>query len=271
MGALKHGVVLVAMLGCAPPIRGQYPDPSQQDVTIDGFGADIASFLAPFLLPKILHDTHSLRQYIKSSEFGDIRIRKGDLAAVDGMFSEATFLSWNNPYAALWISFLATMDHHRFGIDLPIIGPILWFPLTSEFEVEFQERVRALPRILYPDSPRSGAGDRDKLQHFFGSALLACLFESQEGAGRVGEAIEAGEQQFIVEGAFDERDLRANQHGQMFGLSLLSNPAVLPSEFLQLVLATNYGVHTGGPDLSNGSFHSGEPPGVCQELQSEER
>jgi hypothetical protein len=81
------------------------------------------------------------------------------------------------------------------------------------------------------------AGDRDKLQHFFGSAFLSYSFESSGSAERVGDAIELGEESFVVGGVSDERDGRANHHGQMFGLTLLRDEDVRPSDFLQLVVA----------------------------------
>ena len=197
----------------------------------------LTSFLSPLIVPKIMQDVHGLREYIRSDEFAEVRLRSGDLVAVDEIYAEALNLSWNNHYEALLISLVATMDHRRFGVDLPIVGALFWFPLTSEFEEDFEDRVRALPVRLYYDTPDGVAGDRDKLQHFFGSAFLTYVFESREATQRVGEMIEGSEEQFVVDGVFDERDLRANRHGEAFGMSLLGRNEVVPSEFLQLVTA----------------------------------
>jgi hypothetical protein len=123
------------------------------------------------------------------------------------------------------------MDHQRVGVRLPLIGAILWFPLTSEFGGEFRARVDALPSRLYADTPPGRGGDRDKLQHFFGSAFLTAVTESAESADRVGLFIEWGEERFIVGGLNDERDVRANRQGERFGLHLLSDPDTRPSRF----------------------------------------
>jgi hypothetical protein len=125
-----------------------------------------------------------------------------------------------------------------------VLGPLIWLPLTSEFEDEFQERIDNLPSAIYSDSPPE-TGDSDKLQHFFGSAFLAFVSESRETAQRVGVFVEWGEDRFIVGGAVDERDLRANLQGQMFGLALLEEPRSRPSTFLVSALA---GPRVSGPD-----------------------
>ncbi len=198
---------------------------------------EFASFLAPFVLPKVAQDDFRLRDFICSEEFAAIRSCRGDRYAVDALFAEAMRLSWNNVYEALFISLLATMDHRRFGIKVPLLGPIVWVPLTAEFPEDFDRRVAALPRRLYEDSPSGGVGDRDKLQHFFGSAFITYLFESRDAAERIGEFIEWGEDKIIVDGALDERDVRANRHGQEFALRLLEDKRAVPSSFLQFVLA----------------------------------
>jgi hypothetical protein len=208
-------------------------------------------------LPKVTADVQALKDFVRSSDFASEREREGDLKAVDRIFSRAAELSWGNHYEALLLCLAATMDHARFGVDVPIVGPILWLPLTSEFEDAFQERVRSLPTRIYPDSPLTPAGDRDKLQHFFGSALIAYWSESGQSAERVGDMIETGEEQFIVEGVYDDRDVRANNHGRDFGLALIGHPDALPSDFLLLVVATS----GSGPALQE----SGGPCGVSDE------
>ena len=195
---------------------------------------EAVGFFASLFVPKLLQDIGQLREYIQSEEVASIRRRYGDVPAVDALFHRAMKLSWNNVYEALFISMFATIDLRRLGVNLPLLGPLLWFPLTPEFEDEFLVRVNALPRKLYPDTPRGEAGDRDKLQHFFGSAFLAYVFESGEGADRVGNAVEMGEREFVVGGADDERDVRANKQGQEFGLHLLHDKSLHPSLFLRV-------------------------------------
>jgi hypothetical protein len=185
--------------------------------------------IAPFLVPKIVQDGHRLKEYIRSEEFAGERKAHGDLYAVDLLFDTALKASWNNPYEALLITFVAVMDHRTFGVRFPLVGDLLWFPLTSEFGEDFAARIAALPSRLYADTPPGRGGDRDKLQHFFGSALLTYLTESPAAAERAGEFVEWGEGQFIVGGVYDERDLRANRQGQRFAMQLLADPAALPS------------------------------------------
>jgi len=202
--------------------------------------AEVSPFLtaiAPIIIPVVIASGVRLKQYIVSEEFARFRTKYGDLYAVDAVFDQAMRLSWNNVYEALLISFVATMDHARVGVRLPLIGPLLWFPLTSEFQEEFHDRVRALPKRLYPDTPDDQSGDRDKLQHFFGSALLACVSDSRAAADRIGNFVEWGEDMFVVDGALDERDVRANQQGQDFGLRLLEEPFARPSQFFRFILA----------------------------------
>ncbi len=219
---------------------------SQDQEQLPTFGDSInelVSFFAPFVLPKIVQDGYQLKEYIRGEEFASIRLQRGDLNAVDAVFSEAMQLSWNNAYEALLISLVATMDHSKFGVRLPLVGPLLWFPLTSEFEDDYNVRVAALPRLLYVDSPDKSIGDRDKLQHFFGSALLAYVFESRDGAQRIGEFIEWGEDKVVVDGALDERDFRANKHGQEFGLALLNDKSAKPSSFIMYTIAHDISVY----------------------------
>jgi hypothetical protein len=202
-----------------PPIPGHERAPA------------VLRFISPLLVPKVLQDCYLLREYVRSGELSSARAAYGDLYAVDLVFDRAMLLSWDNVYEALLVSAFALMDHHRFGVRLPLIGFVLWFPLTSEFTGEFSARVDSLPARLYADTPPGRGGDRDKLQHFFGSAFLTALTESASGADRFGLFIEWGEALFIVGGVDDDRDVRANRQGQRFALELLADPGTRPSKF----------------------------------------
>jgi hypothetical protein len=199
--------------------------------------AGVVTVLFPILLPKILGDVTELKEFIRSEEFARLRRRVGDNLAVDLLFNRARELSWGNAYEALLISTVATFEHRRFGVRVPLLGPLVWIALTAEFEDDFRARLRSLPSRLYVDTPPGMAGDRDKLQHFFGSAFLTYLFESMEAADRVGEFVEWGEERFIVDGVNDERDRRANLQGQEFGMRLLEEPESRPSAFLRSEVA----------------------------------
>jgi len=191
----------------------------------------IVSFFAPLVIPvKTLQDAVLLRDYVTSDEFAAVRKTQGDRRAVNVLFRTALRMSLNNTGEALLICFFASIEHRTVGFNLPLLGPILWLPLTGEFEEDFQERVEALPFALYADTPPEG--DRDKLQHFFGSAYLTILIESPDDAESVGDFIEWGEEQFIVGGVNDVRDKRANRQGQRFGKALMDNLNALPMEFM---------------------------------------
>jgi hypothetical protein len=190
------------------------------------------SFFAPIFFPKLLQDEYRLKEYIRGKDFAEFRGIYGDRQAVDAIFNRALHLCWNNTGEALLICLLSTMDHRSFGIRLPLLGDLLWVPLTSEFPDEFRARVDALPGMLYADTPPGKAGDRDKLQHFFGSAYLTILTESREAADRSGLFIEWGEERFVVGGVNDPRDIRADRQGAAFALRLMADLELRPSGFL---------------------------------------
>ncbi|MCC6395812.1 MAG: hypothetical protein IT282_02260 [Bacteroidetes bacterium] len=190
--------------------------------------------LAMFALPKILQDGVLFKEYLRSEEFRGVRETDGDQRAVDVLFRRALRMCWNNPYSTLVIVLAAVLDHRRVGVRVPLFGPLIWIPLTSEFPGDFAARRAALPSRMFADSP--AWGDRDKLQHFFGSALAAALTESEETAARVGEFVEWGEDMFIVEGTVESRDSEANRRGARFGLALLRDRSVLPSAFMRAPL-----------------------------------
>jgi hypothetical protein len=192
---------------------------------------------AMFLLPKILQDGFLLKEYVSSEEFRAVRQRCGDAVAVDVLFRRALRVSWNNPYVTLAIMTVAILDHRKLGIVIPVLGPLIWLPLTSEFAEEFAARHAALPSRMFPDAPPWG--DKDKLQHFFGSALLAIVTGSTAAVERTGEFIEWGEERFVVEGTVEERDVESNRRGALFGLRFLHDRGALPSVFMKAALSVH--------------------------------
>lgn len=188
------------------------------------------SALSLVLIPKVVADVCVVRDYVRSEEFAAVRIAGGDLKSVDALFRRALRVSWNNTWEALFLCTLATLDHRRVGIR--VAGFVFWLPLTGEFEEDFAARVRSLPVHLYADGPPGPAGDRDKLQHFFGSALLTFMFETPGPAERTAQFVEWGEDLFVVGGVSDERDMRANRQGMDFGMALTAERTSLPSTYL---------------------------------------
>ncbi|MBA4313121.1 MAG: hypothetical protein C0417_10885 [Chlorobiaceae bacterium] len=190
---------------------------------------DDASFIYSYFPPIFIQNGIELKSFVRSNIISDIRRQFSDLQSVDAIYIQAMKLTNNNTAISLLISTLACFDHRLVGLKVPVFA--LYFPLTNESEEEFKARVANLPRYLYADSPKNKIGDRDKLQHFFGSAFLTFIFESKSPAEELSRSIEVGEDAIIVDGALDERDMRANRHGQNFGLALIQNKFVLPSDY----------------------------------------
>jgi len=222
-----------ARTAAAPPWYLQFEDPGPFEALLTWYP------------PLFIRNGIDLKDFIRSETFAAIRRKEGDRRAADAIFVRAMALTRNNTSAALLISTVATLDHYVVGVKIPLLN--LFFPLSNESREDFDARVANLPGKLYPDSPGGGpgaAGDRDKLQHFFGSAYVAFTFESQGAADRVGDFVEIGEEAAIVDGVFDSRDRRANWNGSQFGTALLSNNRRYPSYFFRAPLATGGGPGT---------------------------
>jgi len=201
--------------------------------TIDvDYPVDEPSFIDGInFVPSILRDQLLLKRYIRDPRFLDVRRLCSDTSAVDAIFLRSLEIADGDIGRALLVSLLGTMDHFRVGLRLPLAG-VLWLPLTTETEEVFGIRHTHLPRRVLPDSAGRTASDRDKLQHFFGSAWVAYLTNSQWLANVFGNFVEAGEDAFVVGGVNDDRDKYANRLGQEFGLRLLDEDGVLPSDVL---------------------------------------
>jgi hypothetical protein len=207
----------------------------------DGDGLDDGDFnfgetLLTLIFPRGVKDTWRLKRYIRSEKFGFVKSSLGDARAIDAIFGRALEISHGDISEALFISTFATMEHKKVGVRLPVIKLLVYFPLTTENDSVFRYRVSQLPSHFYVDSPPGEYGDKDKLQHFFGSAFLAYSSRSRGFANFIGDFVEWGESEYIVDGADDPRDRRANHEGQEFGLALGDGISALPSEFFQIQL-----------------------------------
>ena len=223
------------------------------------------------LFPPILlqHDLE-LKDFVRSKKFAKIRQEFGDKKAVDAIYVRAMNLTDGNTGMALFISALATFEHQVVGLKIPLLT--FAFPLTGEPVAEFNKRVANLPKVLYPDSPTDPSGDRDKLQHFFGSAFLSYVFESADAAERTGLFVEKGERAFIQGGTYDDRDLRADDDGARYGTALLQNIHRFPSDFFQVEYAgkvTSVDTEISMPDTVASDPIDGD--GYCKMYREEER
>ena len=198
-----------------------------------GDGFSLGDFVGGLFTPQLVKDTRKIRSYVRDGRFAELLRRCGDLRAVDGIFQKALKVAEFNIARALFLSMVGCLEHQNIQVDVPVVGAV-GLPLTFEVDSLFQARLKNLPRRLYSDSPSNEAGDKDKLQHFFGSAYLAYISESPEFARSVGNAVEWGEAKMIVGGADDPRDKRANKQGEAFGHDLLYVNTLLPSDYLTL-------------------------------------
>jgi hypothetical protein len=152
---------------------------------------------------------------------------------MDYIYLNALKIADHNITRALFLSMIAALDHQNVDLKVPVVGT-LGLPLTFEEDSLFKARYRNLPSRLYVDTPPEG--DKDKLQHFFGSAYIAFASESRELARTSGDLIEWGEAQFVVGGVDDPRDRRSNKQGERFGHDLLTVKNLLPSDYLNLTI-----------------------------------
>lgn len=232
-------VFVVGLLTGAQQLKPQISNQSNDSLLIYLSFKESSSlgFLLPYFPPFFIQYGIELKSFIRNRTFQEIRQSYGDLKAVDAIFIKAMKLTNDNTAVALLISTIACFDHRIFGLKVPVF--LLFFPLSNESEEEFKQRVENLPKNIYIDSPLNRFGDRDKLQHFFGSAFIAYVFESGETSERFSDFIERGEKAIIIDGVLDKRDIRANRHGQEFGLNLLINKHQMPSQYIQTLDKTN--------------------------------
>ena len=181
------------------------------------------------LLPPFFRDEVRLKRYLRDDRFYALRKLRGDTLAVDAIFDQAMLLADNDIGDALWIATFAVMDHEHLGLKIPLLG-YLFFPLTTESDSTFRVRRTNLPKKLLADNPH--ASDKDKLQHFFGSALITYITNSETISRWIGNFFENHERLFVLGGRYDERDKLANKKGREFGLRLLYDDTVLPSDVL---------------------------------------
>jgi hypothetical protein len=190
-----------------------------------------STFFSNIFTPQIIIDTKHIRQYILDEQFQVLRNRCGDMRTIDAIYLKSLKIADYNIARALFLSLMAVLDHRKVEVKIPIFGP-LKVPLTFEKDSIFSARIKHLPTHVYSDSPITPEGDRDKLQHFFGSAYLSYASEAPEFTRTAGNLIEWGEAVFIVGGTDDPRDKRVNKHGESFGRDLLVIKTLLPSDYL---------------------------------------
>ncbi len=236
----RIGVLLILLSVVSPhPSTAQCdgkpgPDGLSWDFDEAGKGGfSLGGFIGDMFTPQVVIDTRQIREYVRDTRFKELSRRCGDLRTVDGIYLKALKIADYKIGRALFLSMMAVLEHQKVDLKMPIISS-LPVPLTFEEDTLFKTRIRNLPRKIYSDSPEGDEGDKDKLQHFFASAYLSYVSESQDLTRTTGNLVEWGEAKFVVGGADDPRDKRANKHGEAFGRDLHSVKTLLPSDYLTL-------------------------------------
>jgi hypothetical protein len=229
------GTSLTAQSGTDSTVVSSHPAAGslREDSLCGGdYPSEESSWLeAAHYFPLLFRDRSVLEKYIRDPRFQSLRRNCGDTMAVDLIFARAVEIADGSMGYALLIAALATFDHFRIGVIVPLIG-VISVPLGLESRDDYRVRYANLPRMILPDSLGKNRRDRDKLQHFFGSAYLTYAFNSPFVAHSIGDFVEWGEPRFIVGGDYDERDKYANRLGREFGKRLLEGDEVIPSDIL---------------------------------------
>lgn len=198
-------------------------------------GFSIFRFIGSVFTPQLIQDTRQIRAYVRDERFGILLKRCSDMRAIDALYQKALKITDYSIGRALFLSMMATLEHRNLDFNAPLFG-VIRLPLTFEEDSLFKARMANLPSKIYRDTPEGEFGDKDKLQHFFASAYLAYASESPEFARASGNLVEWGEAKFIVGGADDPRDKRANRQGEYFGHDLLSVKNLLPSDYFNFLV-----------------------------------
>jgi hypothetical protein len=194
-------------------------------------GVHAQSFLIESLEPGWVSRAGAISSYISSDRLATIERQQGDKAAIDMIFSHALAVSGGDIGEALFACTAACFDHHTIYFKLVFFK--MPFPLSFESDSAYHARYAHLPSRLFYDTPPEG--DRDKLQHFFGSAYLEWALHSHTFTTAIGNGLEVLEPALVVGGENDERDKRANKAGIAFAMMLDRHPGIRPSMILNLI------------------------------------
>jgi hypothetical protein len=177
--------------------------------------------------PKGIAEGVALRSYLRSPEWDTYRHILSDKEAFDEIFDNAADLCSGNATASILATCIAVFDHKTIPVKL-LFGIVIPIPLTIENQEDFDSRVSKLPGHIY--DPK--IADTDKLQHFFFSAFFMHTLKMNWLVKLLGNAVEIGEDLFVVGGVNDTRDRHANDDGIRFGNSCENFSLPNPSSFL---------------------------------------
>lgn len=178
---------------------------------------------------KTYDNIRKLECYIASEKFLSIK-ENNSYYALDSILAKAMEVCDNDIIDALFCATFATLPYNYFYLNIKFFRIKINLP-SSEF---FYYARKNLPSKIFFDSPNDEFGDKDKIAHFFGFALLAYLIDDYKVLLFFGSFVEEFEKCFISKSEYDIRDQYANFYGILFGSSLKKNIEIKPSEILIL-------------------------------------
>ncbi len=180
-----------------------------------------------------------ISSFIASDYFQELKKTNNDLALTDTIYLRALDYEKLNYQEALFALTFAAIPYNKVELRIPVIGNIVTYRLPSAQEEIFQKKDENLPKRLFFDTPNDNYGDKDKLAHFFGSAFISYSSNIFDLGNVIGYFVEVFEQDFEVQNSIDNRDLRTNILGNIFGKVLKKKKKVLPSQVL-IILSLFY-------------------------------
>jgi hypothetical protein len=141
-------------------INAQSNDSEQTDSTSwnyngkDMGGCSIGDFISDVFTPRILADTKNIRAYIRDERFQMLRLRYDDMRAVDAIYLRSLKIADYQVARALFLSFLAVLEHLNVEVKLPILRSIT-VPLSFEAASVFYARIEHLPTHIYAEIGRA--------------------------------------------------------------------------------------------------------------------
>ncbi len=179
---------------------------------------------------KLSKGVNYISGFIASDYFKNLKSSNNDAVLADSIFLRAVKFYDDDIDEALLALTFACVPYNKIPIIIPLINIKIYYPLTSADDSTFKKKNKNLPRYLFYDTPQNKYGDKDKLAHFFGSAFISYSSNIFDLGDLIGYFVENFEENFKVQSAIDERDLRTNKLGNIFGEFLKENKNILPSQ-----------------------------------------
>ncbi len=173
-----------------------------------------------------------LSRYIAEGEFQALRSKINDFALIDSIYLESVNYSENDLGDALFNLTFSVIPYNHIPLASPNLGIKINIPLTHSVDSVFHIKNLNLPRNFFYDSPLNDLSDKDKLAHFFGSAYLSYSSSWFDITEIIGIFVEDFEEKFYVQSKIDQRDIRSDNLGNIFGKALKKNNKLLPSQVL---------------------------------------